>query len=100
MATLWFPNDKLLGDVERAGVFVPPPAENVKLKLSIPVDGLFPEPVVAPIETILIQIGPAILSKAVPKSTLIILFENNEPPVVKVPVVVAAVNDVGEAPMP
>ncbi len=94
------PKANEVGLATKVGVVGPEPEVNVKLKLSIADEGLLPEPVVAAKVTILIQIGPALLSKAVPKSTLMLLFENNPPPVVKVPVAVAAVNVVGDAPNP
>ncbi len=61
--------------------------------------GRFPEPVEPVNATILIQTGSVLLSKAVPKSTAIELFENVFP-VVSVPVVVGTINVVGAAPIP
>ena len=100
VAIVWFPKDKLAVDAVKVGVAVPPPEVKDKLKLSIPVEGRFPAPVVFVMVTILIQTVFALLSKAVPKSTLTVLLENEVFPVVTVPVVVAAVKVVGTTPKP
>ncbi len=100
VARVWFPKDKFAGDAVNTGVAVPPPDVKVKLKLSIPVEGRLPAPVVAVMVTILIQMLFALLSRAVPKSTLTLLLVKVVFPVVKVPEDAAAVKVVGAVPMP
>ena len=75
-----------------------PPLVKLKLKLSIAEVGLFPEPVEPVKATMRIHTGPALLSSELPKSTLIAVLLKDEPPVVRVPVVVAGRKLEGVAP--
>jgi len=78
------------------------PDENERLTSSIPVNGRFPEPVVAAFVTMRIQTGPELLSRAAPKLTVTLVVPHALPnDVVRVAGdVVAFVKDVGVAPNP
>ena len=94
-------DEKETADACVAGGVHPEPMEKSREMSSNPVVARLPVKVVADIVTILIHTFWLILSRAVPKSTVTVLFENVPPPVVIEAGEVAIVVKLdGEAPNP